>query len=203
MMDATNIPETRFCSECGRAGPVEEFARFGDQLVCADCKNRYAQKLREGVAPVASVPYAGFWLRVLALLIDAIILVVVQTIIQFAVGGGAMSNLQPDPEHPERILGPALAAAGLAWLIGLVVGLTYEALFVSRLGATPGKMALGLKVVRPNGELLDLGRAIGRHFAKMLSALILGIGYIMVGFDAQKRGLHDLICDTRVIKTRG
>ena len=202
-MDTTNIPESRFCSECGRAGLAEDFARFGDQSVCPDCKDRYAQKLREGVAPMASVPYAGFWLRVLALLIDAIILMVVQTIIQFAVGGGAMGTLQPDPEHAERMLGPALAAAGLAWLIGLVVGCTYESLFVSRLGATPGKMALGLKVVRPNGELVDLGRAIGRYFAKMLSWIILGIGYIMVAFDAEKRGLHDLICDTRVIKTRG
>jgi hypothetical protein len=46
----------------------------------------------------------------------------------------------------------------------------------------------------------DLGRAIGRYFAKLLSMLILGIGYIMVAFDSEKRGLHDMICDTRVVR---
>jgi uncharacterized RDD family membrane protein YckC len=50
--------------------------------------------------------------------------------------------------------------------------------------------------------MVDLGRAFGRYFAKILSAIILGIGYIMVGFDSEKRGLHDMICDTRVIRVR-
>ena len=63
-------------------------------------------------------------------------------------------------------------------------------------------MALGLKVVRPNGMPVDLPRAFGRYFAKMLSAIILFIGYIMAGFDAEKRALHDMICDTRVVKVR-
>jgi uncharacterized RDD family membrane protein YckC len=60
-------------------------------------------------------------------------------------------------------------------------------------------MALGLKVIRPGGGPVSLGRAIGRYFAKMLSTVILGIGYIMIGFDSKKRGMHDMICDTRVI----
>jgi uncharacterized RDD family membrane protein YckC len=73
--------------------------------------------------------------------------------------------------------------------------------FVYKLGATPGKMALGLKVVRPGGGPVSLGRAVGRYFAKMLSYIILCIGYIIIGFDSEKRGVHDMICDTRVIKT--
>jgi uncharacterized RDD family membrane protein YckC len=47
---------------------------------------------------------------------------------------------------------------------------------------------------------VDLGRAFGRYFGKLLSAIILGIGYIMAAFDSEKRALHDMICDTRVIK---
>jgi uncharacterized RDD family membrane protein YckC len=62
-------------------------------------------------------------------------------------------------------------------------------------------MALNLKVVRPDGSPLSLGRAFARYFAKVLSGLILGIGFIMAGFDSQKRALHDRLCDTRVIKT--
>jgi uncharacterized RDD family membrane protein YckC len=61
-------------------------------------------------------------------------------------------------------------------------------------------MALDLKVVRSDGGPVSLGRAVGRYFAKILSGVILLIGYIMAGFDAQKRALHDMLCDTRVIK---
>jgi uncharacterized RDD family membrane protein YckC len=82
----------------------------------------------------------------------------------------------------------------------MAINCCYETFFVARLGATPGKMALGLKVVRPDGGPVGLGRAFGRYFAKFLSMIILGIGYIMVGFDSEKRGLHDMICGTRVVK---
>ena len=54
-------------------------------------------------------------------------------------------------------------------------------------------MALGLKVVRPNGGPVNLGRAVGRYFAKWLSSITLGIGYIIAGFDAEKRAMHDMI----------
>ena len=79
---------------------------------------------------------------------------------------------------------------------------TYEGLFVYKLGATPGKMVLGLRVVRPDGGPVSLGRAVGRYFAKMLSAIIMLIGFIMAGFDREKRALHDMLVDTRVIKKR-
>jgi uncharacterized RDD family membrane protein YckC len=61
-------------------------------------------------------------------------------------------------------------------------------------------MALDLKVVRPDGGPISLGRAVGRYFAKIVSGIILMIGYIMAGFDSEKRALHDMMCDTRVIK---
>jgi uncharacterized RDD family membrane protein YckC len=61
-------------------------------------------------------------------------------------------------------------------------------------------MACKLKVIRPDGEPITYMRAFGRHFAEVLSALILLMGYIMAGFDDQKRTLHDRICDTRVVK---
>ena len=56
--------------------------------------------------------------------------------------------------------------------------------------------------MRPNGGPIGLGRAFGRYFAKILSGLILMIGYIMAAFDSEKRALHDMICDTRVIRAR-
>lgn len=202
---APQTPTTRYCSECGRATAPDELAQFGDRMVCAYCKQNYAQKLREGVAPVTAVSYAGFWVRVLAAIIDAIILAIVQGLVQFAVLGSFVRSTRfGEPGmRPEEFLGPMMSMMGTAWLISVVIQSCYEAFFVSRMGATPGKMALGLKVVRPNGGPVDLPRAFGRYFAKMLSAMILFIGYIMVAFDAEKRGLHDMICDTRVVRVRG
>lgn len=195
---------TLYCAECGRPSTPDELARFGELLICPACKNSYAQKLREGVAPAATVVYGGFWIRFLAAIIDGIILMVVGSIVQFALLGSLVAIPQPHAgADPMVYIGSMLGALGIAWLINTALGCCYEAFFVAKLSATPGKMALGLKVLRPDGSRVSLGRAAGRYFAKMLSAIILMIGYIMAGFDAQKRALHDMICDTRVIKSQG
>lgn len=196
-------PETRYCSECGRATAPDELAHFGDRLICPYCKAAYAQKLREGVAPAAVVTYAGFWIRFVAYIIDGIILAVAMGIVQFAILGSFLTFPRFDPQsRPEMYIAPLMGMIGLLSLVSIGIGCLYEGLFVYKYGATPGKMALGLKVVRPNGGPIDLGRAIGRYFGKMLSGIILYIGFIMAGFDAEKKALHDMICDTRVIKTR-
>ena len=198
-MTPVEIPQNQFCAECGQPRPSTELARFGDRLICPACKNNYAQKLREGVAPAMSVTYGGFWVRFVAVLIDGILLWVVDYILGFAILG---SGTTPRIANPADV-GAAMSRVGVSSLISLVVGCSYETFFIARMGATPGKMALGLKVIRADGSPLSYGRAAGRYFAKILSAIILFIGYIMAGFDAQKRALHDMICDTRVIKSRG
>jgi uncharacterized RDD family membrane protein YckC len=91
---------------------------------------------------------------------------------------------------------------GISSLIGLVLGAAYEVYFLSAHGATPGKMALGLRVIRADGGPISPMLALGRHFAMWISAFILMIGYIMAGFDPEKRALHDRICETRVIYSR-
>jgi uncharacterized RDD family membrane protein YckC len=182
--------QVQYCSECGQPRPKEDLARFGDRLICANCKIAYAQKLREGVASTATFVYAGFWIRFVAALLDGIILFVASVVVQLAFA----------PMLRSRRLEVALMALGAVYLIDLAIGAAYEGVFVSRFGATPGKMALDLKVVRPDGGPISLGRAVGRYFAKIVSWIILGIGYIMAGFDSQKRALHDMLCDTRVIR---
>ena len=61
-------------------------------------------------------------------------------------------------------------------------------------------MACGLRVIVSDGSKVSYWRAFGRYWAKILSGLILAIGYIMAGFDSEKRALHDHICNTRVIR---
>jgi len=203
-------PQTFFCSECGRPTPAEELARFGDRLACPECKNALAQKLREGVAPVAFVRYGGFWLRFLAVVIDGFILwvpgLVVRRLVALAMG---VTPYQPAPfMTPAAIfssLGEYMFSLGAMaqTVLGLALACTYETFFIVKYGATPGKMDLGLKVVRPDGSPIGVGRAIGRYFAKLLNYFTLFIGFIMAGWDSQKRGLHDMICDTRMIRTKG
>ena len=190
-MDATLL----FCSECGRPWPADDLARFGEQLVCPECKNAYTQRLLEGAGPASAVEYAGFWIRVLAHLIDWTILIIPQLVLQYTL-------INPMIKEAARGGGGILAMIGffmLSSLISLGIACSYESLFVYRLAATPGKMALGLKVLRPDRSRLGLGRSVGRYFAKILNV---GILYIIIAFDAEKRGLHDMICDTRVIRAR-
>lgn len=192
-----NPPPTKvlYCSQCGQPKSEQELAHFGNILVCGSCKPAYAQGLSEGVSAPRAFHYAGFWIRFVAYLIDALIVGFASVAVQVILIGGLGSR--------STSLGSgAIALVGVAYIVGVAIAVTYEGMFVYKLGATPGKMVLGLQVVRPDGGPVSLGRAIGRYFAKLLSGIILLIGFIMAGFDREKRGLHDMLVDTRVIKKR-
>jgi len=136
--------------------------------------------------------FAGFWIRFCATFVDGLILIVPFYAFSFSFSWASIFSGAETP---------IMLQLGLN-LIQLVVGACYEIVMVSKYGATLGKMAVGVRVVRSDGAPLAYGRATGRYFAKILSEMILFIGYIMAGFDSEKRGLHDMICDTRVIKRR-
>jgi uncharacterized RDD family membrane protein YckC len=131
--------------------------------------------------------YAGFWVRVGAYLVDFIILLVVQLILA-VLTGAALFDLEAQQDF------------GIFDILGLVIGLAYFIGFEgSEKQATPGKMALGLIVTDASGGRISWGQATGRYFAKILSGLILLIGYIMVAFTEKKQGLHDLLAQTYVV----
>ena len=186
------IVERRFCSQCGQPWSLEDLARFGEQLICASCKDAFVQKLREGVSVSATRQYGGFWRRSVAALVDGSILLAVSISMQEML----------TPVVAERDATFQLVIGLVLSFVNLLIGAAYESILIHRYAATPGKMAMGLEVVRADGSAVSLGRAIGRHFAKMISGMVLGIGYLMVAFDAQKRGMHDMMCETRVLKAR-
>jgi uncharacterized RDD family membrane protein YckC len=190
------------CAECGRIFNVNDMIRHGTKYVCAGCKPVFMQKLREGAnynsgtAALGDVRYAGFWIRFAAKFVDGLILGVVLIIPMVVIFGvaGAASARGGGPQPEAMMLLQLLAQLGYYVLAGI-----YSIFFVGKYGATPGKMACGLKVVTDTGERVSYGRATGRFFAEILSGMICYIGYIMAGFDQQKRSLHDHICSTRVI----
>lgn len=124
----------------------------------------------------------------MAFLIDTAILIVVDLILVELFNIGA-----EDYSYLDESFGPTD-------FISIVVNLLYYTIGVSVWSTTVGKRVMGLYVLRPNGARLGAGRAMARWFATIPSALLLGVGYIMIGVRSDKRGLHDLICDTVVVK---
>ena len=82
--------------------------------------------------------------------------------------------------------------------LGLVVVAYFIGLWAWR-GQTLGQMAAHIKVVRQDGKPMDLGTAVLRFIGYVVCVLTLGIGFLMIAFDEQKRGLHDRLAGTYVI----
>jgi uncharacterized RDD family membrane protein YckC len=199
--------ETRFCSECGRPYAAHEMVTIGAATVCAQCKPLFLQRVREGGQAIGVRRYGGFWIRFVALIIDSIILGVVGLIVtlplRLMLGFSAVTAVQSqDPAAALAMLPALLGTIGLSVCVNLILGVLYEAYFVSSKGGTIGKLALGLQIIRLDGSRLSMGQAAGRFFARWLSAIILYIGFIMAGFDPEKRALHDRICNTLVIYSK-
>ena len=85
-------------------------------------------------------------------------------------------------------------------LLGLVASIVYYTVAVSAWATTIGKRSLGMYVLRPDSSKVGPGRALARYFAGILSMLIFGVGYLMIALRSDQRGLHDLICDTVVVR---
>jgi len=177
-----------FCSECGSPHPSDEMIQFGNTWVCANCKDRFTQKLREGVTRGEVRRYGGFWIRTLARLLDAIL--IWMCFYALTAGFGGWTSILRS------------ASSGLFSIIFLVEWVSaaiYEILLTARYGATLGKRALGLRVITERGDPLTLSLSAGRYLANLVSSATFSIGYIMAAFDPEKRALHDRICNTRVV----
>jgi uncharacterized RDD family membrane protein YckC len=146
----------------------------------------------------SGVRYGGFWIRVVAAIIDFLIIRVIVFPFKAVFGLGSLalhaSGLHGGLSLPYLIFGGGVLAG-----ITLFAGWLYEALMESSsYQATLGKMIFGMKVTDLYGNRISFARATGRHFAKILSGLILCIGFIMVGFTERKQGLHDVVAGTLV-----
>ncbi len=173
------------------------------------------------IAPHLSVPdltghtsepealvYAGFWPRFGAYLVDFFLWWMVWQIFVGIVGtvyfpaAMAIAAHGPGYQPKQDELMVLVRFLGAACVIGLVWSIIYDAIFLIRFGATPGKLFFGLRVVQADGHPLSFMRIVARCMAKALTGLTLGIGFLVIAFDEHKRGLHDFICNSRVVKKR-
>jgi uncharacterized RDD family membrane protein YckC len=191
---STNISEPNaqgYCTECGGRFALDEMIRHGGLYICNNCKPRFMQKLSEGAQIGAGRRYAGFWLRFAAFCIDAILVGVINLVLQMFALFAMSQNLNPQQ--------PPIMLLLVLYAISLGIAVSYEGLLIGKYGATVGKMACKMKVITGDGTPVSYPRAFGRYFAKVLSSLTLLIGFIIAAFDVEKRALHDRICNTRVV----
>ena len=200
-----------FCSSCGQAFSVAAIVQRPPVL-----SSPVAAPVAGGLAAIPAYPmsaevprlyYAGFWLRLVALVIDNVILglgfflIVIPLI--FLTGFRRFL----DEFHP----GETLNDAGIFMLIvffflaatgALVFTWLYHALMeCSEWQATVGKKALGLVVTDMAGQRVSFGRATARHFGKIITNMVPAfLGYVIAGFTQKKQALHDMLAGCLVLR---
>ena len=148
------------------------------------------------------VQYAGFWLRFLAYLIDSLVLSVPAVFFVFLMFVGMAGSLSQIERRNEvvPVLGSILFFILFYVLLFAGLWLYYAIMESSSWQATLGKKALNLQVTDLEGRRISFGRASGRFFGKLISGMILNIGYIMAGFTEKKQALHDMIAGCLVLR---
>ena len=185
------------CVECGLSFPTDELVSYEQHRVCATCKDVFFQRIREGGGTLADWNYGGFWVRFFARVIDGCIggfVGLLLSLVQTMLLGDPGVGFGQDPTAMDFVI------LVVTSLLSMAIGITYEVWFIGKYGATPGKMAFGLKVIRSDGSRVSYWRSFGRYLGTLLSSFTLMIGYIIAAFDDEKRALHDHICDTRVVR---
>jgi len=205
-----------YCSKCGAqsTGEAGFCQKCGARLVSASPApltqaGGYSAAAAPGYPAVTAQPqgyYGGFWIRFVAYLIDQLVVGAVAVPLYFSLIVPTLlpiiQQAQQNGEEPSPDLIARLVAKGLVFACIAIVGKwLYEALLTSSSWqATVGKRVLRLKVTDDLGNRISFARASGRFFAKILSQWIMCIGFIMIAFTDRKRGLHDMICSTLVVR---
>jgi uncharacterized RDD family membrane protein YckC len=182
------IEGLRYCSRCGQPYCPDCLVNIRGNSYCATCKNEQLLDLSSGVDPNA-LELAGVGRRFGALLIDGLLLSIPVMIVVGISIAVAMSNKDFNPLWIQ----PAIFGSVFFYVV-------YEALMLGARGQTLGKIALKIKVVRPDGTPISKGQAWGRSFMRQILASCLSIfNYLPAFFTKERTCLHDLVANTRVV----
>ena len=155
--------------------------------------------------------YAGFWLRFVAYIIDVIVIQIIQSFLIIPILGiigfgfasqGFDFNLdRMSDEDAMAFIFAMISAISTLVLIAYALEILYFSIMeASKYQGTLGKMALGLKVTDMNGQPLDFPKALLRNLGKIISGMLLLIGYILAGITEKKQALHDIIAGALVVR---
>ena len=183
----TNEPGSAYCYSCGL--PLDEPPPRAS-AAASSYAPRYDAN-REWLGDVGCYERAsgeepgGFWIRFAAFLIDYIVCLAISISAylfgyEFGISGNVLSH----------------------WIDDIIIIILYHSIAWSLLSTTVGKRIFNLYVIRPDGSKIGFGRALARAAAYFLSGLFFCMGFLMIAFNKDKQGLHDLICDTIVVRRR-
>ena len=136
---------------------------------------------------------AGFWIRFLANLIDGVLILMLAAIVAVLIGEESFWNYWNNDVNTT-----SESVANLFYSIIFIIIFT-----ASKFMGSPGKLACRIKVVNLNGSKISMLKSIGRFFSYVISALPLLIGFMIAGWNEEKKALHDMICKTRVVYRNG
>jgi uncharacterized RDD family membrane protein YckC len=205
-----------FCPACGQPTLAAGSASGGMSVnnSTAGVASGSYPVAQQTAAPVAytspRIQYAGFWLRVVAYLIDGLIMGLgfMVLFVPFAIMTGlaaVVGGMHPgeDPREVGAVLGGTFFL-GLFTIaaLGILGGWLYHAKMESSAWeATLGKKALHLRVTDLNGARVSFKRATGRHFAKLITGLIpLGVGFMLAGLTEKRQAIHDMLANCLVLR---
>ncbi|MFD1174116.1 RDD family protein [Oceanobacillus picturae] len=132
---------------------------------------------------------AGFWIRFLANLIDGVLILMLAAIVAVLIGEENFWY-----QWNNDIDSTSESVANLFYSITFIIIFT-----ASKFMGSPGKLACRIKVVNVDGSKISMLKSIGRFFSYVISALPLLIGFMIAGWNEEKKALHDMICKTRVV----
>jgi uncharacterized RDD family membrane protein YckC len=179
--------EQTFCRNCVVA--------LRGQYYCAQCKGQQVRDIQSGTE-AGALELASIGRRFAAMWVDSIVAMVVVPPVFFAF-------MMAGPGSPEAT---ETAMNGIIFVVTIGAALlmmTYEGLMLARRGQTLGKMAVGIKVVTPEGRDIGTGQAWGRAVLRQIFWSYLAfVNYLPALFTRQKTAIHDLACKTRVVRAR-
>jgi len=187
------------CERCGGEFCPDCFVVLRDQPFCAACKVEHVRDLRSGILPGA-LDLASVGRRFLGMWLDGFVtgLASYAVVLPIMIPLAVMSESKPGSEPGEL---PVIMSL-LMYPVFFGLPLVYEAMMLKRRGQTLGKMAMGLKVVTPEGHDIGKGQAWGRAALKVVLGSCMGIDYIPAFFTREKTCFHDMIARTRVVRLR-
>jgi len=202
-----------FCSKCGKETDASgKYCQWCGSDIEPPTPPRAVVKVDEveGESEPTVGDYAGLGRRFFAFIVDAILLIIIISVAAtffnlvqgvkyfyyIAVQHAPVSDLTVAGTN-EAAYTPIIAALGVLFII--IPWLYFAGFEGSRGMATPGKTLMGIVVTDADGSRISFSRATLRHFAKFISAVIILIGFIMIGLTKKRQGLHDKIAGCLVL----
>jgi uncharacterized RDD family membrane protein YckC len=165
------------------------------------------QRATVNAAAARAMPAAGFWPRLAAYIIDHILLAIILLAVWIPIANAKHWQM---PEWPQTFNDASFEQFRIAFNLFISraspffypIIFLYDVLFNGRFGATPGKMAIGAKITTVDGQPIGYWRAALRWLAMRICDFFLCVGYLLIAFRRDKRGLHDLLAGTKVVFKR-